>query len=74
MQMSMLWAFGISYLTGAAITLICAANLLRLAFGHVDESELIDVQEEGIEEAHEIELELEAQEKDYAAKHGGTPT
>lgn len=74
MQMSMLWAFGISYLTGAAITIICVANLLRLAFGHVEESELIDVQEEGLEEAHEIELELEEQEKGYAAKHGGTPT
>jgi TRAP-type C4-dicarboxylate transport system permease small subunit len=73
MQMSMS-AFGISYLTGAAITVICVANLLRLAFGHVEERELIDVQEEGIEEAHEIEHELEEQEKDYAAKHGGTPT
>lgn len=73
MQMSMLWAYGISYLTGTAITLICVANLLRLAFGHVEESELIDVQEEGLEEAHEIELELEEQEKHHTAKHGGTP-
>ena len=71
MQMSMLWAFGVSYLTGTAITLICIANLLRLAFGHVAESELIDVQEEGLEEAHEIERELGAQEKHDAARHGG---
>ena len=72
MQMSMLWAFGVSYLTGAAITLICLSNLLRLALGQVDESELIDVQEEGLEEAHEIERELEAQERGHA-RHGGTP-
>jgi len=74
MQMSMLWAFGISYLTGAAITLICAANLIRLFLGQVEENELIDVQEEGIEEAHEIELELEEQEKhdkQDSAKQGG---
>ncbi len=71
MQMSMLWAFGVSYLTGAAITLICLSNLMRLALGQVDESELIDVQEEGLEEAHEIERELEAQERGHA-RHGGT--
>jgi len=77
MQMSMLWAFGISYLTGAAITVICAANLIRLFLGQVEENELIDVQEEGIEEAHEIELELEEQEKHEqqdkqdSAKQGG---
>ena len=70
MQMSMLWAFGVSYLTGAAITLICLSNLLRLALGQVEESELIDVQEEGLEEAHEIERELEAQERGHA-RHGG---
>ncbi|WP_263773112.1 TRAP transporter small permease [Propionivibrio soli] len=58
MQVSMLWVYGISYLTGIAITVICLANLFRLFFGHVDESELIDVQEEGLGEAHEIEQEL----------------
>ena len=63
MQMSMLWAFGVSYLTGAAITLICLSNLLRLALGQVDESELIDVQEEGLEEAHELEKEVAAHEQ-----------
>ena len=72
MQMSMLWAFGVSYLTGAAITLICLSNLLRLALGQVEESELIDVQEEGLEEAHEIERELDAQERGHATRHGGT--
>ena len=72
MQMSLLWAFGVSYLTGTAITLICLSNLVRLALGRVEESELIDVQEEGLEEAHEIERELDAQEKSHAARHGGT--
>lgn len=71
MQMSMLWAFGVSYLTGTAITLICLSNLLRLALGRVEESELIDVQEEGIEEAHEIEHERGAREEQQATQHGG---
>ena len=63
LQISMLWVYGISYLAGTAITLICLSNLVRLALGQVDENELIDVQEEGVEEAHEIEKEMEAQEK-----------
>jgi TRAP-type C4-dicarboxylate transport system permease small subunit len=57
MQISTLWVFGISYLTGTAITIICFANLLRLLLGHVGENELIDVQEEGLDEAHAIEQE-----------------
>ena len=52
LQISMLWVYGISYMS----------NLVRLALGQVDESELIDVQEEGLE-AHEIEKEMDAQEK-----------
>lgn len=72
MQMSMLWAFGISYLTGVAITIICVANLLRLFFGHVAEEELIDVQEEGLDEAKEAERELDAQKNHDEAKQGGT--
>ena len=71
LQMSMLWVFGVSYLTGTAITIICLSNIIRLLMGRVDESELIDVQEEGLEEAHEIERELEAQERGHA-RHGGT--
>jgi TRAP-type transport system small permease protein len=46
-QISMLWVFGVSYLTGTAIALICASNLLRLFAGTVGEDELIDVHEEG---------------------------
>jgi TRAP-type C4-dicarboxylate transport system permease small subunit len=46
-QISMLWVFGVSYLTGTAIVLICASNLLRLFAGTVGEDELIDVHEEG---------------------------
>ena len=55
LQMSMLWVYGISYLTGAAITIICLSNLVRLFLDQVDESELIDVREEGMEEAQEVE-------------------
>ena len=58
LQMSMLWVYGVSYLTGTAITIICLSNLVRLFLGQVDESELIDVQEEGMEEALEIEKEM----------------
>ena len=50
-------------MSGAAIAIICISNLVRLALGQVEENELIDVQEEGIEEAHEIEKEMDAQEK-----------
>lgn len=68
MQVSMLWVYGISYLTGVAITVICLANLVRLFFGHVEESELIDVQEEGLGEAHELEKELAEQPPREGAK------
>ena len=62
LQMSMLWVYGVSYLTGTAITVICGSNLIRLFLGQVEESELIDVQEEGMEEALEIEKEMAEQE------------
>ena len=68
MQVSMLYVYGISYLAGAAIIVICLANLVRLALGQVEESELIDVQEEGMEEAHEIEKGIEEQEKREGVK------
>lgn len=61
MQISMLWVYGVSYLTGVAITIICVSNLIRLAMGQVAESELIDVQEEGLAEAHEAKQEIEQQ-------------
>jgi TRAP-type C4-dicarboxylate transport system permease small subunit len=68
MQVSMLYVYGISYLAGAAIIVICLANLVRLFLGQVEEHELIDVQEEGMEEAHEIEKEIEAHEQREGAK------
>jgi len=60
-QISMLWVFGVSYLTGGAIALICASNLVRLFAGRVREDELIDVHEEGMAEAVEAEKQLEQQ-------------
>lgn len=63
MQISMLYVYGVSYLAGAAITVICLVNLLRLFLGQVEEHELIDVQEEGMEEVHEAEKELAAHDK-----------
>lgn len=68
MQISMLYVFGVSYLAGAAITVICLVNLVRLFLGQVDESELIDVQEEGMEEVHEMEKEIADHDKRKGAK------
>ncbi len=61
MQISMLYVYGISYLAGAAIIVICLANLVRLALGQVEEDELIDVQEEGLEEATGVDHEISGQ-------------
>lgn len=69
MQMSMLWVYGVSYLTGTAITIICLSNLVRLFLGQVDESELVDVQEEGMEDAHEAQREI----KEQIHREGGQP-
>lgn len=60
-QISMLWVFGVSYLTGAAIGLICLSNLIRLLTGRVRDDELIDVHEEGMSEALATGHELAAQ-------------
>jgi TRAP-type C4-dicarboxylate transport system permease small subunit len=59
-QLSMLWVFGVSYLTGSAIGLICLSNLLRLATGKVSDDDLIDVHEEGMADAIEAEQEMAA--------------
>ena len=59
-QLSMLWVFGVSYLTGSAIGLICLSNLLRLVAGKVPDDELIDVHEEGMADALEAEQEMAA--------------
>ena len=58
MQISMLYVYGVSYLAGFAMAVICVVNLIRLALGQVEEHELIDVMEEGIEEAHEVEHDI----------------
>ena len=60
-QISMLWVFGVSYLTGSAIALICLSNLLRLLAGRVSDAELIDVHEEGMSDALEAEHEMAEQ-------------
>jgi TRAP-type C4-dicarboxylate transport system permease small subunit len=59
-QLSMLWVFGVSYITGTAIAIICASNLLRLVTGKVGDDELIDVHEEGMDDALEAEREMAA--------------
>jgi TRAP-type C4-dicarboxylate transport system permease small subunit len=67
MQISMLYVYGVSYLAGAAIAIICLVNLVRLFLGQVEESELIDVQEEGLEEAQEMEKEISEHDKHKGA-------
>jgi TRAP-type transport system small permease protein len=67
-QISMLWVYGVSYVTGVGISVICAVNLVRLFLGLVDESELIEVQEEGMSESVEVERELEEQTAHNGAK------
>lgn len=69
-QISMLWVFGVSYLTGGAIGLICLSNLLRLLAGKVREDELIDVHEEGMSEALEAEHEMEQQQQQRPVRAG----
>lgn len=69
-QISMLWVFGVSYLTGTAIGLICVSNLIRLFAGTVSDDELIDVHEEGMSDALEAEQEMAAQ-RDLLATSGG---
>ncbi|MFM7025683.1 MAG: TRAP transporter small permease, partial [Limnohabitans sp.] len=57
-QISMIWVFGVSYLTGTFIGIMCLFNLLRLLAGQVDESELSDVMEEGMSEVDEMAAEV----------------
>jgi TRAP-type C4-dicarboxylate transport system permease small subunit len=72
-QISMLWVFGVSYVTGVAISIICASNLLRLFAGKVAENELIDVHEEGMSEALETEQELAVQTAQAPIRGSGKP-
>jgi hypothetical protein len=67
-QISTIWVFGVSYLTGGAIGLICLFNLLRLATGNVRDDELIDVHEEGMAEAMEAEHEITQQQSRAGTK------
>ena len=60
-QLSMIWVYGVSYVTGAAIAMICLSNLIRLALGQVADDELIDVHEEGMAEGLEAERDMKAQ-------------
>ena len=60
-QISTLWVYGVSYVTGAAIAAICAVNLVRLLLGRVGDDELIEVHEEGLAEGQEAEREMRVQ-------------
>ena len=57
-QISMIWVFGVSYITGIGIGLICLSNLIRLFAGRIADDELIDVQEEGMDEAEDAVREV----------------
>jgi len=70
-QISMLWVFGVSYLTGSAIGLICVVNLVRLAAGQVPDNELIEVHEEGMSEALEAEREMAEQSAAHPSLRNG---
>jgi TRAP-type transport system small permease protein len=72
-QISMLWVLGVSYITGTAIGLICLTNLIRLLAGKVPESELIDVNEEGMADAMEAEHEMAEQQARANAGSGARP-
>lgn len=50
-QVSMIWVYGVSYVTGVAVALICSANLVRLALGRVADDELVEVRDGGGDEA-----------------------
>ncbi|HSI40869.1 MAG TPA: TRAP transporter small permease [Xanthobacteraceae bacterium] len=67
-QISTLWVYGVSYVTGAALIVICGTNLVRLALGHVADNELIEVHEEGVAEAAAVEHELAEQAARTGAK------
>jgi TRAP-type transport system small permease protein len=71
-QLSMLWVFGVSYVAGIGIGLICLSNLIRLAAGKVGDDELIDVHEEGMSEALEAEHEMAEQQARHPRELGAT--
>jgi TRAP-type C4-dicarboxylate transport system permease small subunit len=53
-QISMIWVFGVSYVSGSFIGVMCLFNLYRLLTGQVQESELSDVMEEGMSELDDL--------------------
>ncbi len=71
-QLSMLWVFGVSYITGSAIAIICASNLLRLFAGKVSDDELIDVHEEGMADAEEAQREMAAHPLNQSSDNSGS--
>lgn len=70
-QISMLWVWGVSYVAGAGIGLICVSNLVRLAAGRVRDDELIDVHEEGLADTHEAEHEAAGPQARHRGGVGG---
>lgn len=60
-QLPMIWVYGVTYITGAAILILSVINLGRLALGKVSEEELIQVEEEGIHEAQAYKVQVKAQ-------------
>lgn len=69
-QISMLWVFGVSYVTGTAIAINCISNLVRLFAGKVPDNELIDVHEEGMSDALEAEAAIARQQVGATAGTG----
>jgi len=70
-QISMLWVFGVSYITGTAIAIICVSNLIRLFAGTVPDNELIDVHEEGMTDVLEAEAAMAAPQPLASGSNGG---
>ena len=70
-QISMLWVFGVSYITGTAIAIICVSNLIRLFAGTVPDNELIDVHEEGMTDVLEAEAAMAAPQPQATGSNGG---
>jgi TRAP-type transport system small permease protein len=60
-QLPMIWVYGVTYITGAAILILSVTNLARLALGKVSEDELIQVEEEGMHEAQAHTFQVKAQ-------------
>ena len=64
LQISTLWVYGVTYITGPALTLIAAVNLIRLMLGRVTDQELAEKHEDDPEElaARELKKAMAAEE------------